>query len=311
MHTSLAMHTSGGPQNLLKTIAGLLFTGSALLAQAPQPQPQPNQQFYGTQLLQTFPTYTRASYLQAFGTVPACDPTRQIKTWFDSTVDTSQSGNLALYYQLAPNATVESQYVLPASEAATVNLPGVDTYPAYTVAPTDATVVSQGAPNPSGINPIYLSTQAQADAMEAALGAVSIVQETLQGPYGYVFPADESRRLYDIVFANGQAVNVGSLLNQMNAAGVGAPGHWNVNGIDSTWVPDPPASGCPNVTATRPVPVRPLLPNEKLQAGLMGVMVVRTDLQAAANQLSNVFTTTDRATLNMILSILQDLAAKQ
>jgi hypothetical protein len=55
------------------------------------------------------------------------------------------------------------------------------------------------------------------------------------------------------------------------------------------------------------MPARGLLANEKLQAGLMGVSVVRTDLQQQANQQAGQFTPDDRATLQQIYKILSQL----
>ena len=68
------------------------------------------------------------------------------------------------------------------------------------------------------------------------------------------------------------------------------------------WVSDPPApTGVLDTRPPVPAPVRPLLPNEKLEAGPMGigVMVVRTDLQSGPKD-SGGFTDSDRATLNKI-----------
>jgi hypothetical protein len=47
--------------------------------------PQPNQLYYGVSALALFQTFTRDTYLSAFGIqAPPYDPTRVIKTWFDS-----------------------------------------------------------------------------------------------------------------------------------------------------------------------------------------------------------------------------------
>ena len=64
--------------------------------------PQPNQLYYGVSALALFQTFTRETYLSAFGIqAPSYDPTRVIKTWFDSTVDTSNPSNVALYTVVA------------------------------------------------------------------------------------------------------------------------------------------------------------------------------------------------------------------
>src|SRR5579871_1712074 len=127
-------------------------------ASQPVIPPQPDQIASGVQELALFNSYTRDSYLAAFGEqAPAWDPSRLRKTWFDSTVDTSDPGNVAVYKIIGLDQTGAwgvRQLVIPAAEAATVNLPGAVTYPPYTVPPTQ---VSSGG---STINPNYLSMEA-------------------------------------------------------------------------------------------------------------------------------------------------------
>src|SRR5215471_15393890 len=93
----------------------------------PVPPVEPNQLAYGISQLALFTSYTRASYLAAFGVqAPAWDPSRVRKTWFDSTVDTSDPSNVAVYKIIAPDQTGNwgiRQMVIPATEAASVNLP--------------------------------------------------------------------------------------------------------------------------------------------------------------------------------------------
>ena len=86
--------------------------------------PQPNQQYYGVSALALFQTFTRETYLSAFGIqAPSYDPTRVIKTWFDSTVDTSNPSNVALYNIVGQDQSGNwrvQQMVMPAQQAATV-----------------------------------------------------------------------------------------------------------------------------------------------------------------------------------------------
>jgi hypothetical protein len=108
---------------------------------------------------------------------------------------------------------------------------------------------------------------------------------------------------------SGLAVNVGALLLAMNAGGVGAPGAWDTTGAQPAWVPAPAApTDLNDVRPPRPIPVRALLPSEELQTGLMGVSVVRTDLQQQADQQAGQFTPDDRATLQQIYEIVNRLA---
>jgi hypothetical protein len=267
--------------------------------------PQPDLEAYGVQELALFNTYTRATYQAAFGVqAPAWDPTRLTKTWFDSTVDTSNPANIATYQIVGTdpsNNWVIEPLTMPAPEAATVNLTGAITYPPYVVAPTDAT---RGG---SVLNPIYLSLESDAQAFMIEFGGTSLLDEGATPVLPAIYPPDEPRRLWDVLI-NGTPVNVGALLQDMNANGVGAPGQWETSGGQPMWVAAPPApTGSNDTRPPRPMPVRSLLPNEKLQTGLMGVSVVRTDLQQQANEQAGQFTPDDRATLQQIYQLVSQL----
>ena len=90
--------------------------------------PQPNQEYYGTGVVALLKTFTRDTYLTAFGVqAPVYDPSRLIKTWFDSTVDTSDPSNVAVYKIVGQDPTGNwtlRQMVIPAQEAATISPPG-------------------------------------------------------------------------------------------------------------------------------------------------------------------------------------------
>ena len=271
----------------------------------PVAPPQPDQEVYGIQELGLFSTYTRDSYRVSFGIeAPPWDPSRVTKTWFDSTVDTSNPANIATYQTIALNQTDQwamGPLVLPAPEAATVNLPGIVVYPPYVVVPTDAT---RGG---SVINPIYLSMELDARAMMALFGATDLSDEGATAEFPVLYPPDEPRRMWDIVFKGG-AVNVGALQVALNANGVGAPGQWDTSGSEPVWVPAPAApSGLDDTRPPRPMPVRNLLANEIIQPGLMGVSIVRTDLAQQANAAAGQFTPDDRATLQQIFNLVSKL----
>ena len=89
---------------------------------------QPNTEFFSVQDLALFRSYSRDSYRAAFGVqVAAYDPARLRKSWFDSTVDVSNPNNVAIYYIPVMDQNGRGalqQMVMPAQEAATVNLPG-------------------------------------------------------------------------------------------------------------------------------------------------------------------------------------------
>ena len=272
------------------------------MANSPVSQPvvpaQPSTEFYNIQDLALFKAYSRDSYRAAFGVeAPAYDPARVLKSWFDSTVDVSDPGNVAVYRVVAQDQNgngILQQMVMPAQEAATVNLSGAIQYAAYVVAPTLAT---RGG---SVMNPIYLSLQSDAQALMTELGGANLQQEDLPS-FPATYPSDELRRPWYFL-VQGQSVNVGALLLTRNAKGVGAPGHWDVSSPQPVWVPDPPApTGEDDARPPRAMPVRDLLPNEQLYTGMMGILgVVRTDLQKTADEASGQFTADDRAMLRMI-----------
>ena len=268
---------------------------------------QPSTQFYGIQDLALFKSYSRDSYRAAFGVdAPAYDPARLRKNWFDSSVDVSGPQNVAVYRILAQDDNgngILRQMVMPALEAATVNLPGAIQYPPYTVAPTLAT---RGG---SSLNAIYFSLESDAQALMQELGGDQLRQEDLPS-FPASYPSGELRRPWYFLF-QGQPVNVGALLLSRNTQGAGAPGHWDVSTPQPVWVPDPAGpTGADDTRAVREMPVRNLLPNEQLHAGMMGILgVVRTDLQKAADEASGQFTPDDRATLRMIYQAVSKLSS--
>lgn len=266
---------------------------------------QPDTLAYSIEDLALFVSYTRASYLAAFGVqAPAWDATRLTKTWFDTTVNTSNPANVATYNIVAQDSSGTwgiEQMVIAASEAATVHLTGAVTYPAYVIAPTQAT--SGGAV----INPLYLSLQADAEALMNELGGAGLYDEGASGALPIVYPSTEARRVWDFTI-NGNVMNAGALIASMNANGVGYPGAWQKQNGAPVWVPDAAApTGEDDTQAPRAMPVRNLLANEELQTGLMGVVVVRTDLQQQQDEAEGQFTPDDRATLQQIYQIVSKL----
>lgn len=268
---------------------------------------QPGTEFYSTQDLALFKSYSRESYRAAFGVDAApYDPARLRKSWFDSSVDTSQPDNVAVYRIVAQDQSgngILRQLVMPAMEAATVNLPGAIQYPPYVVSPTLAT---RGG---SVLNAIYLSLESDAQALMTQLGGANLQQEDLPS-FPASYPSNEPRRPWYFLF-QGQPVNVGALLLNRNAHGVGSPGHWDVSSPQPVWVPDPPApTGVDDTRPLREMPVRSLLPNEQLYTGMMGILgVVRTDLQKASSEAAGEFTPDDRAMLRTIYLAVSKLSS--
>lgn len=270
---------------------------------SPAPPVQPDLDAYSFGELALFKTYTRESYRAAFGVEPpAYDPTRAIKTWFDSTADTSDADNVSTYKVILEvgGKWVVKQLVLPSWEATTVNLPGAIEYPKYVVATTNATFVS---------DPVQLSLRSEAAKLLVELGltGVELVDEADSMQYYRVDYRDDPRRLWSFFYKGGQ-YNVGSLLANRHHYGVDWPGHWEV-GSTIRWVSDPPApAGLDDQRPPRPMPVRDLLANEKIESALFGgPQIVRTDRQKRT-EVSGQFMDADRALLQEILRLLQKAA---
>lgn len=155
-----------------------------------------------------------------------------------------------------------------------------------------------------------MSLESDARTLMAAFGADGLVDEGKTVDYPVVYPPDEPRRQWAILL-NGNQQNVGKLLADRSARGVGSPGHWDTSQGYVVWVPDPPApTGLDDPRPPRPMPVRDLLPNEIIQTGLMSVSVARTDLQQQNAQQSGSFLPDDRATLQGIYNIVSKLNPK-
>ena len=257
---------------------------------------QPNQANYPVDALALFQTFTRGSYLAAFGVqAPAWNPLWPTKSWFDSTVDAASSAQLS-YTVFATSTASFQQLSLSSAEAASVNLPGAVSYPPYLVAPTTAT---RGGP---AVDPRWLSLQADAAALMAQLGGSKLVDggvaDTPLMPV--VYPPSELRRMWEFALG-GVPLNAGLLLAAQNAKGVGAPGQWNLSvPSDPAWVAAAAPTGLNDTRLPVAMPLRGLLPNERLMPsplGLGGATVLRTDF---ARTPSDGYTAADRALLRQI-----------
>ncbi len=276
----------------------------------PAAQVQPDQACYGIDALALFRTYTRDSYRATFGVeAPPWDPGRRTKTWFDSNVDASSPGVSLHYNVVARDAAARwslTPLTLPASEAATVNLPGIVAYPPYVIRPTNAT--RGGAP----VNPMDLSLESEARALMQELGAKGLVDEGVNAFAPVFYPADEPRRMWALVGNGGLQNNAGGLLRMRSAGGIGAPGHWRNARGEVAWMSEPPApSGLYDPRPEVEMPVRGLLPNEELRPGVMGfgVLVYRTDREREQALQSGAFTPEDRKTMEEILRTVKRLGS--
>jgi len=244
---------------------------------------QPDLPQYGVGSLALFKTFTRDSYLAAFGVqAPPFDPTKKPKHWFDTSV-TGAPDDVVSYLRCmgvdqAGNPKPFKNFGITVADAETVNLPGAFNYPAYNPAPTQATAGG------SLLNNRYLCLKEEADELCVEINAAmpptkqyEVYEAALGGPFAYYYPPNEPRRVYQI-----GPLNAGLLLSAKNQQGVGKPGKWvleNPNGEEPVWKWDPVPATSNNLAAVE-MPLRELLPNEKLVANLFaGVVIQRIDKQ--------------------------------
>lgn len=270
-----------------KLILSLILVGTAL-AQRTLP----------TTSLNLFPEYTRDSYKLATGQdAPPFDGAYGIKNWVDPNACTQGESTVSYFFL---SGTVYNSFTIPCFLARTVNLPGTPNYPARVVSPSDAYVAG---PNgfKGALRAEYLSTPEEAQALSSAFTAATgdlfpVTEDTLASPFGYVYPATDSRRLFLIA-----GDYVAWYLKQRDERGVGYPGTWTRN-ADGHFVfvfKDIPAkASLPPV----PTPIRPLRAGESLIQTLMGVQVQISDVSTSAPGLT--FTQADRDLLTKLKEFL-------
>lgn len=238
--------------------------------------------------LDIFPVYPdRPTYQNVLGTqAPIFDPTiGAIKLWQDPAAATQPANAVMTYTKFNGSNTnpVLVTFTIPAAQAARVNLPGKPTYAKYFITPTDASgsYVLAGASFTVAVQPDTLSLQPQATALAALVGAAVSDRSAGNTFVKYNWPADEPRREWILTYKDGLTAFAGDLINSMNQAGIGAPGHWDTTGGHLAWVVDPIPDGTDKTYPVLDVPKRPLAANETLvlvQEGGLGFsqVVVQT-----------------------------------
>lgn len=251
--------------------------------------PQPEEVLYGPDKLQLFPRLTRATYREKYGVEPPpWDKAKRIKRWFDTSVleGVEDAENHVVQYEVFDATRPRGVRVLAmtAAEAAAPNLPGAAVYPKYVVAPTPAVIVAPISGEKSGVNPEHLSDRAEAVALAAELGLdAAAVRESSLAMF-VVYWNGERRRPWVIEW-KGSDLQVSLLLRMRYANGVGAPGRWDVSGTSPVWVPEAPETGEQDMRPEIPIPVRPLLPNERIVTGFGGIITIqREDLRELSDR---------------------------
>jgi hypothetical protein len=235
----------------------------------PKDPAQPDAISYPLSALAIVKRYTLDEYRAAFGDPPPPDPNLPYKDWFDTSASTQGEGAVLYCSGYSADGTPTMMRV-PAAQARVPNYPAKKDYPAY--APTATPAVYSFLSTSAPVDPLDLSTRAEADLVAKELGG-SVVDFTVTTGMRRFVANGETRREYAVLWPDGSWELVGNLLAKKNRFGVGAPvvasGHnWEPNIGNGTVAEGDPV----------PVPLRQLLPNEEIVPHLMGdLQVVRKD----------------------------------
>jgi hypothetical protein len=235
---------------------------------------QPNAAAYATSDLDLIPQYSRASYEgMGWGQPPPFNPAVAIKTWFITDANGSPLTGTETYNVIANGAMAVTQITMDGATAASVNFPGAYRYAVYAPHSAATPATSNGSP----INGTILCALADATALATMLGAPAPTQ-AMEGSQ-LLWNGETGREWQVTVPGSNGAVDAAPLLVEMFANGIGSPGSWNVTNPNAVvWVPSLPSQDLTGIAVT-PVPIRPLLPNEVIQNGPlgMGIEIGRTD----------------------------------
>lgn len=243
----------------------------------------PAETLYPASRLNLFTEYDRASFKAAFGIdPPTFDDRKPQKNWFDTdnaSGDTIHFG----YYELVDGQVVRQTLTLSAADAATVNIWGIHSYPAWNPPPSNVTHF--GGP----VAPAELCTPKEANELaweldpQGTLGIkdhVTVIELQFDdgSNTGYMYPPDEERRVCMFQY-RGNWLSCGKMIKNKYAAGVGAPGRWDMtSAAEPLWVSTQPISIAPPTLKPVPVPQRELDASQEkplVTSAGMGFVVVR------------------------------------
>lgn len=278
----------------------------------PNNPPQPSLPTYNFDMLATVPTYSRSSYLSNSGVQASNwadsktpDPVTGtpmpaslagfVKLWAirDGVTDpttlmvedlSAQSGSPAMKPLTILDPVTNQPRPLTVAEMGAFNIPGLRTYVAWVPAASQVVDIATG----DILSPIELSTQLQAFQLAVALGlpAAAVQDGSAVGTGFYQYPASEPRRRWQLNMPGATGpLNVGRMLAQEYALGVGYPGHWDLSVVGNpNWANDPlpPTDGITTGVGTIiPTPKRALLPaTEYFERLLIGSELLNTNLAA-------------------------------
>lgn len=261
---------------------------------------QPNEAFYDVTHLEMVTTFSRATYKTTFGKqAPAWIPANRIKKWFIGLPAGTDPRSACVIKMVTKNAKGEpiiAPYMGPNHPVpvtwewvSQTNLPGMYEYPRYVIAPTPAVLTNlNGSTFP--FFPDFLASKEQALelAKEFNNPGEANIKEGALGEFNTRWNGEE-RRSYLVRYPRSNDtevwLTVGLLMKAKNAQGIGAPGKWELAN-EPIWrtAIAPNDVGEFDVRPHWPIPVRDLLPNEKLHmVSPFSFLVVRTDMESIFN----------------------------
>jgi hypothetical protein len=246
----------------------------------PEAPAQPNEAHYGLDKLCLFQTQSRETFRQLYGVEPEpWTKAKRTKRWADTSVlekSSDPENDVAAYDYFDTAEKKWKSFTLTVKEASEFNLPGAAIYPKYVVQPTLA-VVTDGMNTSIPVNPATLCYRQEAEAVMKEIGGTDLQEAQITGaPFAVVW-GTELRRPW-VFNWRGSTLTAPGLLVSKYAMGVGAAGHWDLSASSPAWVAEQQETGEKDTRPEVPVPMRHLLANERLETGMFGMTVARTDL---------------------------------
>lgn len=249
-----------------------------MLESKPVTPAQPNEARYPIDRLNLFQRHNRDTFQKAFGQqAPPWDRAKPIKRWFDTgALEGSEDpqNDVVTYEGYDTGQKKWRRIALTVADASSINLPGAFVYPKRIVAPTPAVLVDPNGAHPLNVN--YLCTREEAQRLCDELQAEGIQESAaFTGPLQINW-LGEQRRQWCVVW-HGELRSAPQLLMYQTANGVGAPGKWDTSSGSPIWISYMQDTGEQDVRPEVLMPTRKLLANERIDVGLFGIAVVRTD----------------------------------
>lgn len=251
---------------------------------------QPKDARYGVEKLYLTPVLTREKYFELFGEeAPYYDPARKPKRWFFSDVvegSEDPANELIQFLVWDPNKRAIVPLIMTKLEASLPNIPGVVKFQEYKNSETTSAKLfgptGEGGDGYSPLNGRYLVDPIVAGTVLKEINkdlGTKFVAELNPDPWPWkTVYGSETRR--NLNFVSGDEVRSAALvLEHRFRNGLGHPGKW-VREKDGELTFEllvvPSGSGDPRPEVN--IPVRPLLPNERIESTPFGSTIVRTDL---------------------------------